>query len=109
VDVRIVVRHGEIPAEVQQTIFQKASRLPRFFERSTAVEVICDLEHSTRARVEIRISAEERDDFFAADTGSNVMAAFDQTVDRIESQMRKAKERITGHHHRGREHNQQPD
>lgn len=100
-DIRIAVRHGVIPAEVQQTIIQKASRLPRFFERTTAIEVICDLEHSSEPRVEIRISAEERDDFFATDTASNVLAALDRAIDRVESQMRKAKERMTGH--RGRD------
>ncbi len=102
-DTKVVVRHGQVPAEIQQTIKQKVSRLPRFFERTTAIEVICDLEHSGQPNVEIRISAEERNDFFASDTGSNVLAALDSVVDKIERQMRRHKEKTT-EHHRGRNH-----
>jgi len=102
VDTKVVIRHGQVPADVQQTIKQKVSRLPRFFDRTTAIEVICDLEHANQPNVEIRISAEERNDFFASDTGSNVLAALDSVVEKIERQMRRHKEKLT--EHRGRDH-----
>ncbi len=101
VDTRVVVRHGQVPAAIQQTITDKVSRLPRFFERTTAIEVICDLKHASQPTVEIRISAAERADFFASDSGSNVLAALDLVLDKIESQMRRHKSRIT--EHRGRD------
>lgn len=101
-DIRVVVRHGQVPSDVQQTITQKVARLPRFFDRSTAIEVICDLEHVQKPTVEVRISAEERDDFFASDSASNVLAALDRVIEKIESQMRRHKEKLT-EHHRGRE------
>lgn len=100
-DIRLVVRHGQVPDDVQQTITRKVSRLPRFFDRATAIEVICDLGHSSEPTVEIRISAEERADFFASDTGSSVLSALDRVLEKIEAQMRRHKEKLT--EHRGRD------
>ncbi len=80
---------------------EKVRRLPRFFERTTSILVLVDLGHAQSPKVEIRVSAEEREDFFAVEEGPSVMAAFDVVIDRVERQMRKHKEKII--HRRGRE------
>jgi putative sigma-54 modulation protein len=101
VEISISTKHGHLSDSIQQTIRDKVQRLPRFFDRTTAIRVIVDLEHTESPRVELRVSAEETNDFFAADQGSNVLAGLDRVVQKVEQQMRKHKEKLT-EHNRGR-------
>ncbi|MEZ6095586.1 MAG: ribosome-associated translation inhibitor RaiA [Pirellulaceae bacterium] len=101
-EIKIVAKNGTIPEDVQQLIENKVSKLPRLFERTTAIYVIANLQHTDKPEVEVRISAEERDDFFASDTGTNVLGALESAIGKIESQMRRHKSK-TQDHHRGRE------
>lgn len=100
-EIKVVVKHGQIPGDVQQLMEEKVRRLPRFFERITSIMVLVDLGHIQAPKVEIRVSAEEREDFFAVEEGPTVMAAFDVVLERVERQLRKHKEKII--HRRGRE------
>ncbi len=61
-----------------------------------------DLENTQSPKVEVKVSAEETNDFFAADTGSNVLTAVESVVRKLETQLRKHKEKLTGH--RGKSH-----
>lgn len=99
-EIKVNARNGQLPEAVQDTIHAKVSKLPRFFDRTTGINVIVDLKHTDNPKVEVLVSAEETDDFFAADTGSNVIVALDSVVDKIERQLRKHKEKLT--EHRGR-------
>jgi putative sigma-54 modulation protein len=102
VEIKIVAKNGSIPEDVQQIIENKVSKLPRLFERTTAIYVLANLQHIEKPEVEVRISAEERDDFFASDTGNNVLGALESVIGKIESQMRRHKGKTTNHH-RGRD------
>lgn len=75
---------------------EKVSKLPRFFERTTGIQVVADMSHD-EPELEIIISAEGTKDFFAKDKGVNVVAAFDKTIAKVEQQMRKQKEKQTEH------------
>ena len=105
-EINVTARHGEISESVQQTIRQKVAKLPRFFERTTAIQVIVDLKKSDKPKVEVIFSAEETNDFVATDHGSNVIVALDNVIGKIEKQLRRHKEKIT--EHRGRDRHQ-PD
>lgn len=80
----------------------KVAKLPRFFDRTTGIQVLADLEHTDNPKVEIIVSAEETNDFFASDTGTNVIVALDSTIAKIEQQLKKHKEKLIGH--RSRDH-----
>ena len=101
-ETKVTVKNGQLPETVQQTIRQKVSKLPKFFDRTTQIQVVADLHHD-QPKVELIVSAEEVNDFFAADSGTNVIAALDSALHKIESQLRKHKEKLKGH--RGREPN----
>ena len=103
-EISISTKHGHLSDPIQQTIRDKVQRLPRFFERTTAIRVIVDLEHSENPMVEVRVSAEETNDFFAADHGANVIIALDRVVQKIEQQMRKHKEKLTEHRGKSNKH-----
>ncbi len=99
-EISISTKHGSLQDDVQQSIRDKVARLPRFFDRMTGIDVIVDLEKPENPTVELRVSAVGANDFFAADQGSNVVAALDRVLQKLEQQLRKHKEKLTGH--RGR-------
>jgi putative sigma-54 modulation protein len=103
-EIKVNAKHGELSDSVQETIKSKVANLPRLFNRTTGIQVLADLTNSDLPKVEIIVSAEETSDFFASDTGTNVIAALDTTISKIEQQLRKHKEKLTGH--RSRDHKQ---
>ena len=103
-EISISAKHGQISDSIQDTIRQKVQKLPRFFDRTTGIDVKVDLENSDSPKVEIRVSAEETNDFFAADKGSNVINALDRVVQKLEQQLRKHKEKLTGHRGKATKH-----
>lgn len=82
----VIVKNGQLPESVQDILRHKASKLPRFFDRTTLVQVIVDMRHA-QPKVEIIVSAEEANDFFATDSGANVVNAFDGALNKIEIQL----------------------
>jgi len=97
VEIKVNAKHGELTEEVVQTMRDKVSNLPRLFNRATGIQVIADLSSAIAPKVEIIVSAEETSDFFASQTGNNVLAAFDLTISKIEQQLRKHKDKLTEH------------
>ncbi len=103
-EIKITVRNGQLSDEIQQTIRQKVSKLPKFFDRTTEIQVVADIQHATKPKVELIVSAEEVSDFVAMDTGTNVLAALDSALNKIERQLRKHKEKLKGHRTREPKH-----
>ena len=95
--ISVTAKHGQLGDSVQETIHQKVEKLPRFFDRTTGISVVVDLERTEEPKVEIIVSAEQTDDFFAADTGNNVLSAFDGVLEKMERQLRRHKEKLTNH------------
>ncbi|MDP6442434.1 MAG: ribosome-associated translation inhibitor RaiA [Pirellulaceae bacterium] len=100
----ISVRHGNLSQETQDKITEKAEKLRRFFDRLTGINVTVDLEHRDTPRVEVRVSAEHSEGFVAADEAGNVLAALDSVLHKLERQLRKHKEKLTGHRATGLKH-----
>ena len=101
-EIKVSARHGQLSDEIQESMKAKVSKLPKFFDRTTGIQVTVDLNNSDSPKVEIIVSAEETNDFFASDTGTNVMVALDSTVAKIEQQLKKHKEKLISH--RSRDH-----
>ena len=95
-ETKITVKNGNLSDDIQSTIKQKVSKLPKFFDRTTGIQVLADLQHS-EPEVEIILSAEESHDFFASDSGGNVLTAVEGAIHKIESQLKKHKEKLKGH------------
>ena len=101
-EIKVIAKNGEISSSVQETMKQKVSKLPRFFDRTTGIKVVADLQHTSNPKVEVIVSAEQTSDFFASDTGSNVIVALDSVIDKIEQQLKKHKNKKTEHRSRDR-------
>jgi putative sigma-54 modulation protein len=102
VEIKITAKHGELSDSIYDMMKSKVEKLPRFFDRTTGIRVVADLAQTDSPKVEIIVSAEETKDFFASDTGNNVIVALDKTISKMEQQLRKHKEKLKGH--RSRDH-----
>ncbi len=95
-EIIVSARHGHLHPKTQERIREKAGKLRRYFDRLTGIVVTVDLAQRETPDVEIRISAEHAEDFVAMATGE-LMAALDQALHKAEQQLRRHKDRITGH------------
>jgi putative sigma-54 modulation protein len=97
VQVNVSARHGSLKAHDQQFIQEKAEKVRRILDTVNAIEVIVDLQHQDEPKVEINVSAEHAPDFVASAKASNVVSALDAAIQKVEQQLRKHKDKTTGH------------
>ncbi len=95
--VSVSARHGNLQPGDQQLIVDKAERLRRLYDRINAIEVTVDLEHLEKPSIEIRVSAEAAEDCVATADSTTVISALDAAIPKIEQQLRRVKEKKTGH------------
>ena len=96
--VNISARHGHLSDATRSKITAKVEKLARLFERLLAIEVTVDLEHEQTPTVDVRVSAEHKHDFVAAEQSTSLMAALDGVIHKLEQQLRKYKEKVQDHH-----------
>ena len=96
--ISISARHGHLSESTQEKITAKLEKLPKYFERLTAVEMTVNLERREAPLVDLRVSAEHKHDFVATEQAAELMAAVDCAVHKVEQQLRKYKERVQDHH-----------
>ncbi len=75
---------------------RKAEKLLNYFERVTAIQVTVAFEDD-RVSTELLVDAEHKHNFVAQVTGSEVIPTFDQTLHKMEQQIRKYKEKLQDH------------
>ena len=102
--VNVSARHGSLSGHDQEVIREKSEKVRRLFDRVNAVEVTVDFQHQDQPHVEINVSAEHASDFVASATASTVIAALDSAIQKVEQQLRKHKEKLTGHKATGVKH-----
>jgi putative sigma-54 modulation protein len=98
VQVDISTRHGHLSDVSRQKIEAKVMRVTRVFERLTSIHLTVDLEHEEMPSVDLKVSAEHKHDFVSTDRGADLMGSIDAVVHRMESQLRKYKEKIRQRH-----------
>lgn len=96
--IRISTRHGSLSDESQAKIRAKLEKLPRLFDRLTAIEVTIDLERRDEPSVDLRVSAEHKHDFVASNQSNDLMGSIDQVMHKLEQQLRKYKKKIQDRH-----------
>ncbi|MCG8451387.1 MAG: ribosome-associated translation inhibitor RaiA [Pirellulales bacterium] len=96
--ISIAVRHGHLSEASQDKLKEKLEKIGRYFDRLMAIEVVVELKDEHAPEVEIRVSAEHKHDFVARDTADKLFSAVDSTVQKIEQQLRKYKEKLQKRH-----------
>ena len=96
--VEITCRHGSVNSEFHEYVTRKSEKLLNYFERVTAIQVTFDFEDD-RVRAEILVDAEHKHDFVTHHVGesTNIGAVFEQTLAKMEQQIRKYKEKLQDH------------
>ena len=102
--VSVSARHGSLQPGDQSMIEDKAGNIRRLYDRINAIEVTVDLEHLDQPSVEIKVSVEHADDCVASADATHVIAALDAVIPKVEQQIRRLKEKKTGHRATGHKH-----
>ncbi len=97
--IKISARHGHLSEAHQEFIREKAQHLLRIFERIQSIEVTVDLQSELK-KVEFLVSAEHKHDFVAHDANGDLLTAVDLVIGKLESQVRRYKEKIQDHRRR---------
>lgn len=95
--ISISTRHGQVSDETQERIKQKLQKLPRWYDRLTAIELTIDLERRDAPSVDLRVTAKKRE-FVAACQATELFAAIDAVLEKMEQQLRKHKEKLEDRH-----------
>ena len=92
--INISTRHGHLSEASRKKIEAKVMKITRIFDRLTSIHLTVDLEHEHMTSVDLKVSAEHKHDFISNDRGTDLMGSIDVVVHRMESQIRKYKEKI---------------
>jgi putative sigma-54 modulation protein len=95
--IQVQARHGSLAEATRQKIADKVEKLGRFIERVSSIDVMVDLEKADQPVVEVVVATELKKDFRADYSSGDLWGCLDQTIDKIEQQMRKFKEKMTDH------------
>ena len=97
--INVSARHGHLSAASQSKIATKVSRLKRYFNRLTALNVTVDLENMALPGVEIVASSEHFHELVSHEHAAQLWRSVDGAVQKLEQQLRKHKEKVRDHKH----------
>ena len=93
-------RHVQVTDELRAYAEEKVAKLPRYFDRISAIEVVLERPDPKHYGVELIVDADRHRDFVGRAQGSDPHECIDLAVDKLERQLTDFKERI-----RNRKHN----
>ncbi len=102
--ISISTRHGHVSDETQATIKEKLEKLPRLYDRISAIELTVDVERREAPSVDLRVTAKHKD-FVATGQSDNLLSTVESVVEKMEQQLRKHKDKVQ-ERHRGPGHRQ---
>ena len=94
--VTVIGRHMEVPGDLKRYMQEKAEKLPHYYDRVMAVEILVDAVGGSN-RVELVVTVAGHDKFVASEKGNDLFACFDICVDRAEKQLARFKARVRDH------------
>ena len=102
----VTFRHLEPNESLKRHVHEKVSRIEKFLNKATDVSVILTLEKRSNI-AEIIVNVNKAQITAKATNEDNMYTAIDLVMDKIESQTKKYKDKLTSHkyHHRSARHN----
>jgi len=104
VQINISARHGHLSPATQEKVTEKVEKLQKYHERTTSIHVTVDLEHKDSPTVEVRVTAEHAQECVATEQADSLLTALDGAVHKVEAQLRKLRDKQTGHRKPGHKH-----
>jgi putative sigma-54 modulation protein len=99
VQIKVSARHGHLSPASQSKVEAKVTRLTRYFDRLTALNVTVDLQNSSLPAVEILASSEHFHELVSHEAAPQLWRSVDGAVQKMEQQLRKHKEKVRDHKH----------
>jgi putative sigma-54 modulation protein len=96
VQISISGRNGSLSAEMSEYLREKLAKLNKIFERIESIAATVEFRPELTT-VEVLVNAEHKHDLVASDQADNFHGAVDMAVHKMESQLRRYKERIQEH------------
>ena len=97
-EISLSARHGHLSEATQSKIQSKVEKLLRHFDRITAVQITVDLKDETKPDVDIKVSTEHSGEFVATDSNESLLTAVENSVHKLDQQLRKNKEKVQERH-----------
>ncbi len=101
--VNITARHGELGDQAREKITADVSKLARFMDHITAIDVVVDLETSGNPAIEIQVHVERKREFYVQTQSGELFASLNEAIRKLEHQLKKAKEKKIDSHRGGGE------
>ena len=98
--IEVTVRHASIDEALKDYAKDKASHLPRYYDKVQEIRVVLD-STKTGFACEMIVILEHMHELVGRTTADDLHAAIDQTVDRLERQLTEHKERTRNRKGRG--------
>ncbi len=98
--ITVTGRHVRVTQEVKDYAARKAEKLPRFYDRVQAIEVVLDHEGGDFT-VDMIVTA-GKSNFIAHESGPDVFALVDLITDKLERQLTRHKEKFRNRKHLSR-------
>lgn len=89
-------KHVDIGDDMKDYLEKKLTRLKFYYKQILNIAVILELQRG-QYTAEVKVAA-SHETYFAKDTGDSWQASFDGVADKIETEIKKKKERLTDHH-----------
>lgn len=96
--VLITGRQLDLSDDIQTYAREKAEKLTRYYDRIHNIEVIMEKEGQEH-RVEMIVSADQRQQFVGHENHPDLFAAFDLLMDKMERQLTRFKEKMRNRKH----------
>jgi putative sigma-54 modulation protein len=92
-------RHLEITDAIRSYAEEKTSKLPRYYNSITSVEVVLEGNEGGNQSVEIIARGEHRNVFVAREIGDDIYSCIDIAMHKLERQLRRKKEKQRNNKH----------
>jgi putative sigma-54 modulation protein len=96
VQISISSRNGSLSPEMSEYLREKLGKLNKIFERIESIAATVDF-RPEMTTVEVLVNAEHKHDLVARDQADSFHGAVDLTMHKMESQLRRYKDRIQEH------------
>ena len=101
-NILVKARHMDVTDAIKEYIDTKATKLQRYYDKISTIEVILDVE-ADKTLVESIGSAKRKNVFVGKHRGDDMYGCIDQCLHKVGEQLRRHKDRVRGH--KGSSHN----
>lgn len=92
-NVTISTRHGSISEQTQAHLESKVEKLSRNFDTVTGIDILVDLANREKPNLSVTVKQKNGADALATIETTELLTAMDTALDKLEQQLRKAKEK----------------